>query len=160
MEPLERMSLDPRLLQRRLSQQIVRWYMANRSPAFVLALLSLACAMVPKLRMVGVLLAAAAQGAAKVYETTEAEQVEAEAEAAAAAKARQEAEAKARAEARPQAEAQAQEEKKETTVYVTKTGSKYHRVDCRYLKKSKIETTLSAAKGQGYEPCSVCNPPS
>jgi len=46
-----------------------------------------------------------------------------------------------------------------TTVYVTKTGSKYHTAGCRYLKKSKIETTLGAALDSGYEPCSVCKPP-
>lgn len=45
----------------------------------------------------------------------------------------------------------------ETTVYVTKTGSKYHRSSCRYLKKSKIPISLSEAK-KSYSPCSVCNP--
>ena len=43
-------------------------------------------------------------------------------------------------------------------VYVTKTGSKYHSYGCSYL-KSCIETTLSSAKSNGYEPCSRCNPP-
>ncbi|MEA4895137.1 MAG: MBL fold metallo-hydrolase [Oscillospiraceae bacterium] len=46
------------------------------------------------------------------------------------------------------------------TVYVTKTGSKYHLDGCRYLSKSKIAISLSDAKSQGYTPCSVCNPPS
>ena len=44
------------------------------------------------------------------------------------------------------------------SVYVTKTGSKYHSYGCSYL-KSCIETTLSSAKSNGYEPCSRCNPP-
>ncbi|MBN2081242.1 hypothetical protein JW859_03435 [bacterium] len=44
-------------------------------------------------------------------------------------------------------------------VYVTKTGKKYHRGDCRYLKKSKIKMTLEAAKQAGYTPCKVCKPP-
>lgn len=47
---------------------------------------------------------------------------------------------------------------KEATVYVTNTGSKYHRSGCRYLKKSKIPMKLSEAKSQGYTPCKVCNP--
>jgi micrococcal nuclease len=46
----------------------------------------------------------------------------------------------------------------DTTVYVTKTGSKYHRGSCRYLSRSKIPIKLSEAK-LGYTPCSVCNPP-
>ena len=43
------------------------------------------------------------------------------------------------------------------TVYVTRTGSKYHRGSCRYLKYSKIPISLEKAK-QSYEPCSVCRP--
>ena len=49
-------------------------------------------------------------------------------------------------------------DKKETIVYRTKTGSKYHAEGCRYLSKSKIEITLSEAK-KTLEPCSVCRPP-
>ena len=45
-----------------------------------------------------------------------------------------------------------------TTVYITRTGSKYHRTGCRYLSKSKIPITINEAK-QHYGPCSVCNPP-
>jgi hypothetical protein len=44
------------------------------------------------------------------------------------------------------------------TVYLTKTGSKYHAEGCRYLSRSKIPVTLAIAKEQGYEPCSVCSP--
>lgn len=49
-------------------------------------------------------------------------------------------------------------EEKNYTVYITKTGSKYHKSGCRYLKKSCIETTLRAAQAEGYDACSVCNP--
>lgn len=45
------------------------------------------------------------------------------------------------------------------TVYITDTGSKYHRSGCSYLKKSSHAISLSAAKAQGYTPCSRCNPP-
>ena len=44
-------------------------------------------------------------------------------------------------------------------VYVTNTGSKYHRSTCRYLRKSKIPMKLKAAAGAGYTPCKVCKPP-
>ena len=43
------------------------------------------------------------------------------------------------------------------TVYVTRTGAKYHRGSCRYLRYSKIAMTLDRAK-QSYSPCSVCKP--
>lgn len=42
-------------------------------------------------------------------------------------------------------------------VYITRTGSKYHRSRCRYLRSSKIKVKLSEAKAKGLEPCSVCN---
>ena len=47
---------------------------------------------------------------------------------------------------------------KEQTVYVTRTGEKYHRDDCRYLKKSKKSIKLSKAVDSGYTPCKVCKP--
>lgn len=47
-----------------------------------------------------------------------------------------------------------------TTVYVTKTGEKYHTSGCQYLRKSKISISLQDAVSSGYEPCSKCNPPS
>jgi hypothetical protein len=43
------------------------------------------------------------------------------------------------------------------TVYITRTGTKYHRAGCRYLSKSKIPIPLTEAK-QHYGPCSVCRP--
>ena len=44
-----------------------------------------------------------------------------------------------------------------STVYVTRTGKKYHRGSCSYLKSSKIPISLTDAKRQ-YSPCSVCKP--
>jgi len=48
----------------------------------------------------------------------------------------------------------------EITVYITKTGKKYHRLGCRYLRKSCIPISLTEAKRRGYTPCKVCKPPS
>lgn len=45
------------------------------------------------------------------------------------------------------------------TVYTTKTGSKYHKTSCKYLKYPKKEITLEKAKRLGYTPCLVCKPP-
>lgn len=45
----------------------------------------------------------------------------------------------------------------ETIVYITNTGSKYHRASCSYL-KSKNAITKEKAISQGYSPCSRCNP--
>jgi micrococcal nuclease len=42
-------------------------------------------------------------------------------------------------------------------VYLTRTGTKYHREGCRYLARSQIPIALKDA-GR-YEPCSVCKPP-
>jgi len=44
------------------------------------------------------------------------------------------------------------------TVYITKTGGKYHRAGCRYLSRSQISISKSDAINEGYTPCSVCNP--
>ncbi|HUT05011.1 MAG TPA: thermonuclease family protein [bacterium] len=48
---------------------------------------------------------------------------------------------------------------RQTTVYITRTGSKYHRGNCRYLRTSKIPISLAEAKRMGYTPCKVCKPP-
>jgi micrococcal nuclease len=48
---------------------------------------------------------------------------------------------------------------KETTVYVTNSGEKYHRDNCRSLRRSKIALPLADAMKSGYEPCSICKPP-
>jgi len=45
------------------------------------------------------------------------------------------------------------------TVYVTNTGSKYHRAGCQYLRRSEIPMTLGQAEARGYSPCSRCGPP-
>jgi micrococcal nuclease len=47
---------------------------------------------------------------------------------------------------------------RETTVFITRTGKKYHRVGCRYLSKSIIPISLKDAKQRGYTPCSECHP--
>ena len=44
------------------------------------------------------------------------------------------------------------------TVYVTKTGKKYHCNSCSALRRSKIPISLAAAK-VGYGPCARCKPP-
>jgi len=46
------------------------------------------------------------------------------------------------------------------TVYITETGSKYHRWGCQYLRQSCIPISLREAKRLGYTPCKVCKPPS
>jgi len=43
-------------------------------------------------------------------------------------------------------------------VYITRTGTKYHRADCRYLSSSEIIISKQDAINKGYTPCSVCNP--
>ncbi|MDF2866448.1 MAG: hypothetical protein K0R72_1266 [Clostridia bacterium] len=44
------------------------------------------------------------------------------------------------------------------TVYITKTGKKYHSSGCRYLSKSCIPINSNEAISEGYGPCSVCDP--
>ncbi len=43
------------------------------------------------------------------------------------------------------------------TVYITKSGKKYHTEKCRYAKNSN-PVSLSEAVSRGLSPCSVCNP--
>lgn len=43
-------------------------------------------------------------------------------------------------------------------VYITKTGKKYHKSGCRYLKDSCIKINKSEAIKKGYSACSVCKP--
>jgi len=47
---------------------------------------------------------------------------------------------------------------KDTVVYITKTGEKYHKDGCRYLRQSKIKTTKKEAVKKGYGACKVCKP--
>ena len=44
------------------------------------------------------------------------------------------------------------------TVYRGKTGTKYHRQDCRTLKGGGIALTLEEAQSQGREACKICKP--
>ncbi len=45
-----------------------------------------------------------------------------------------------------------------TTVYVTRTGEKYHRASCQHLRRSSSPMSLSEAKRAGYMPCKTCRP--
>lgn len=47
------------------------------------------------------------------------------------------------------------------TVYITRTGAKYHYRDCRTLARSRqiYEITVQEAKNRGYTACKVCRPP-
>gem|GEM_PF-2367181 len=47
----------------------------------------------------------------------------------------------------------------ETIVYVTKSGTRYHKEGCAFLKSSKIMISLEQAKKEGLAPCSRCHPP-
>lgn len=44
------------------------------------------------------------------------------------------------------------------SVYVTKTGKKYHNENCSSLSSSKISIDLSEAIDKGYTPCKKCKP--
>ena len=44
------------------------------------------------------------------------------------------------------------------TVYITESGTKYHRGSCRYLADSKIAISRAEAIAQGYTACKVCKP--
>lgn len=55
-------------------------------------------------------------------------------------------------------QAGAKQDPQSVTVYITRTGGKYHRDGCRYLSKSRIPVSLKEAAAR-YEPCKVCKPP-
>ena len=46
-----------------------------------------------------------------------------------------------------------------TTVYVTNSGTKYHRDGCSSVRRSKIAVALTDALDSGYAPCGICRPP-
>lgn len=48
-------------------------------------------------------------------------------------------------------------EERVRTVYVTRTGTKYHLEGCRYLRKSRIPLPVTEAQ-ESYQPCKVCRP--
>jgi hypothetical protein len=52
-----------------------------------------------------------------------------------------------------------QQDPKTQTVYITRTGKRYHRDGCRYLATSKIPISLKDAKARGFTACKVCHPP-
>jgi competence protein ComEC len=60
--------------------------------------------------------------------------------------------------AQPASASAQKQDPKTVTVYVTRTGTKYHRDGCRYLSHSRIPMSLAEA-AKRYTPCSVCKPP-
>jgi micrococcal nuclease len=56
-------------------------------------------------------------------------------------------------------QAASQRDKQSQTVYITRSGKKYHLDGCRYLTGSKTAISLKDAQKQGYTPCKVCHPP-
>ena len=44
------------------------------------------------------------------------------------------------------------------TVYITKTGKRYHRAGCSSLRRSQIQISRKDAEARGYTPCRVCKP--
>jgi hypothetical protein len=44
----------------------------------------------------------------------------------------------------------------ESTVYITRKGTKYHRESCSFLNRSKMAITLKEAEANRYEPCKRC----
>jgi len=50
--------------------------------------------------------------------------------------------------------------KNSQTFYITRSGSKYHKSNCSYLKYSSSSLELSDAVKKGYTPCSRCRPSS
>jgi hypothetical protein len=86
--------------------------------------------------------------ASKITQTLEAKQAE-----DAAAQAAAEAQAVAHAEAQAQA---AQQQAQENTVWIPRTGSKYHSNSSCSNMKNPSQMTLSQAQASGYEPCKKC----
>jgi uncharacterized repeat protein (TIGR02543 family) len=44
------------------------------------------------------------------------------------------------------------------SVFIGNSGSKYHRKDCRTLRKGSSEININTAKSKGYTSCKICNP--
>jgi hypothetical protein len=53
----------------------------------------------------------------------------------------------------------AQHDNQTRTVYITRSGKKYHLDGCRYLAAGKTAISLKDAKAKGYTACKVCRPP-
>jgi hypothetical protein len=47
---------------------------------------------------------------------------------------------------------------KDYTVYITRTGEKFHSDGCQYLRRSQISIGKRNAISQGYSACSRCSP--
>lgn len=47
---------------------------------------------------------------------------------------------------------------KNETVYITRTGKKFHRNGCRSLSRSKIPIKRADALAGGFSACKVCRP--
>lgn len=45
-----------------------------------------------------------------------------------------------------------------TEVYIARTGTKYHRAGCTYLKSIDRVMTIQQAENYGFTPCSRCDP--
>lgn len=52
----------------------------------------------------------------------------------------------------------APQKEQSVTVYITRTGAKYHRAGCQYLRKSATPISKADAIARGYSPCSRCTP--
>ncbi len=48
------------------------------------------------------------------------------------------------------------EQRRECIVYVTRTGHRYHKDGCRYLRYSRIPMSKQRAEASGFTPCHVC----
>lgn len=55
-------------------------------------------------------------------------------------------------------ETKTQAQAQKVTVYVTRTGTRYHRAGCESLRRSKIPIDKADAIAKGYTPCQRCNP--
>lgn len=53
---------------------------------------------------------------------------------------------------------QADSPKDSQVVCITRTGTKYHRCTCQYLRSSSSEITLAEARERDYDACSICKP--
>jgi hypothetical protein len=53
----------------------------------------------------------------------------------------------------------AQQDPNKVTVYITKTGEKYHKDGCSSLRKSRFPVTLREAVTRGFGACKNCRPP-
>lgn len=46
-----------------------------------------------------------------------------------------------------------------STVFITRTGIRYHKGSCWHLRRSRVPVDITEAKDRGYTPCKVCKPP-